>query len=238
MLSCTRGLTLARCFLANQKRRLLEAPSRTRRVVARLSLNIWSCLRVRVRQTSINVGSGVRRSDLHLSLWSQFADYTEMTKRASFARHQWEHPRASSGVRSQTRVDNRSPETKRGASDMSSVWKRLQRVNKRAAKFQFTVSYHEVTLETTTKWWAILLFIIPRHTFASIERARQMSLFVSVTQSVCLFRKVSVVQRKKGVQRLFLLFSNDFCVIHLWAIQTLQCLLKHDVCINLFIMII
>ncbi|XP_061927986.1 EH domain-binding protein 1 isoform X2 [Apis cerana] len=35
---------------------------------------------------------------------------------------------------------------------MSSVWKRLQRVNKRAAKFQFTVSYHEVTLQTTTKW--------------------------------------------------------------------------------------
>ncbi|XP_012265928.2 EH domain-binding protein 1 [Athalia rosae] len=35
---------------------------------------------------------------------------------------------------------------------MSSVWKRLQRVNKRAAKFQFTVSYHEVTLETTSKW--------------------------------------------------------------------------------------
>lgn len=35
---------------------------------------------------------------------------------------------------------------------MSSVWKRLQRVNKRAAKFQFTVSYHEVTLETTTRW--------------------------------------------------------------------------------------
>ncbi|CAB0027921.1 unnamed protein product [Trichogramma brassicae] len=35
---------------------------------------------------------------------------------------------------------------------MSSVWKRLQRVNKRAAKFQFTVSYHEAALETTTKW--------------------------------------------------------------------------------------
>ncbi|XP_058805985.1 EH domain-binding protein 1 isoform X8 [Phymastichus coffea] len=35
---------------------------------------------------------------------------------------------------------------------MSSVWKRLQRVNKRAAKFQFTVSYHEVHLVTTTKW--------------------------------------------------------------------------------------
>ncbi|KAK7790995.1 hypothetical protein R5R35_011455 [Gryllus longicercus] len=35
---------------------------------------------------------------------------------------------------------------------MTSVWKRLQRVNKRAAKFQFTVSYHQVTLETTPKW--------------------------------------------------------------------------------------
>lgn len=35
---------------------------------------------------------------------------------------------------------------------MSSVWKRLQRVNKNAAKFQFTVSYHELTLETTSKW--------------------------------------------------------------------------------------
>lgn len=42
---------------------------------------------------------------------------------------------------------------KEALSNMSSVWKRLQRVNKRAAKFQFTVSYHEVTLETTTKWW-------------------------------------------------------------------------------------
>ncbi|KAK6619087.1 hypothetical protein RUM44_003469 [Polyplax serrata] len=35
---------------------------------------------------------------------------------------------------------------------MGSVWKRLQRVNKRAAKFQFTVSYHQLLLETTTKW--------------------------------------------------------------------------------------
>ncbi|KAL0273514.1 UNVERIFIED_CONTAM: hypothetical protein PYX00_006151 [Menopon gallinae] len=35
---------------------------------------------------------------------------------------------------------------------MGSVWKRLQRVNKRAAKFQFTVSYHQILLETTTKW--------------------------------------------------------------------------------------
>ncbi|XP_030245477.1 EH domain-binding protein 1 isoform X3 [Drosophila navojoa] len=35
---------------------------------------------------------------------------------------------------------------------MGSVWKRLQRVNKRAAKFQFTASYHELRLETTAKW--------------------------------------------------------------------------------------
>uniref|UniRef100_A0A8W7PI40 EH domain-binding protein 1 n=1 Tax=Anopheles coluzzii TaxID=1518534 RepID=A0A8W7PI40_ANOCL len=35
---------------------------------------------------------------------------------------------------------------------MGSVWKRLQRVNKRAAKFSFTVSYHELFMETTAKW--------------------------------------------------------------------------------------
>ncbi|XP_021710213.1 EH domain-binding protein 1 isoform X5 [Aedes aegypti] len=35
---------------------------------------------------------------------------------------------------------------------MGSVWKRLQRVNKRAAKFSFTVSYHELRMETTAKW--------------------------------------------------------------------------------------
>ncbi|XP_055534426.1 EH domain-binding protein 1 isoform X4 [Wyeomyia smithii] len=35
---------------------------------------------------------------------------------------------------------------------MGSVWKRLQRVNKRAAKFSFTVSYHELHMETTAKW--------------------------------------------------------------------------------------
>lgn len=35
---------------------------------------------------------------------------------------------------------------------MGSVWKRLQRVNKRAAKFQFTVSYHTLRVETTSKW--------------------------------------------------------------------------------------
>ncbi|XP_065161389.1 EH domain-binding protein 1 isoform X1 [Atheta coriaria] len=35
---------------------------------------------------------------------------------------------------------------------MGSVWKRLQRVNKRAAKFQFTVSYHQLAIEFTSKW--------------------------------------------------------------------------------------
>ena len=40
---------------------------------------------------------------------------------------------------------------------MGSVWKRLQRVNKRAAKFQFTVSYNELAVETTTKWFVVIL---------------------------------------------------------------------------------
>ncbi|VVD04731.1 unnamed protein product [Leptidea sinapis] len=35
---------------------------------------------------------------------------------------------------------------------MASVWKRLQRVNKRAAKFQYTASYHDVEIELTPKW--------------------------------------------------------------------------------------
>lgn len=35
---------------------------------------------------------------------------------------------------------------------MGSVWKRLQRVNKGAVKFQFTVSYHELKIQTTAKW--------------------------------------------------------------------------------------
>uniref|UniRef100_A0A224XAX8 Putative ca2+-binding actin-bundling protein n=1 Tax=Panstrongylus lignarius TaxID=156445 RepID=A0A224XAX8_9HEMI len=43
---------------------------------------------------------------------------------------------------------------------MGSVWKRLQRVNKRAAKFQFTVSYHQITLETTPKWKPTKLSIV------------------------------------------------------------------------------
>jgi len=43
---------------------------------------------------------------------------------------------------------------------MASVWKRLQRVNKRAAKFQFTVSYNELVVETTSKWYVILFKVI------------------------------------------------------------------------------
>ncbi|XP_018320428.1 EH domain-binding protein 1 [Agrilus planipennis] len=35
---------------------------------------------------------------------------------------------------------------------MGSVWKRLQRVNKLAVKFQFTVSYHQLSFEFTPKW--------------------------------------------------------------------------------------
>ncbi|XP_033251572.1 EH domain-binding protein 1-like isoform X4 [Drosophila miranda] len=35
---------------------------------------------------------------------------------------------------------------------MGSVWKRLQRNFKRAAKFQFTASYHDLHVETTAKW--------------------------------------------------------------------------------------
>nr|XP_045007631.1 EH domain-binding protein 1-like protein 1 isoform X2 [Jaculus jaculus] len=35
---------------------------------------------------------------------------------------------------------------------MTSVWKRLQRVGKRAAKFQFVACYHELVLECTKKW--------------------------------------------------------------------------------------
>ncbi|XP_053687557.1 EH domain-binding protein 1 [Sabethes cyaneus] len=43
---------------------------------------------------------------------------------------------------------------------MGSVWKRLQRVNKRAAKFSFTVSYHELHMETTAKWRPHSLHIV------------------------------------------------------------------------------
>ncbi|KAF6719163.1 EH domain-binding protein 1 [Oryzias melastigma] len=35
---------------------------------------------------------------------------------------------------------------------MASVWKRLQRVGKKASKFQFVASYQELVLECTKKW--------------------------------------------------------------------------------------
>ncbi len=37
-------------------------------------------------------------------------------------------------------------------SSKMSVWKRLQRVGKRASKFQFTASYQELVVEVTKKW--------------------------------------------------------------------------------------
>lgn len=43
---------------------------------------------------------------------------------------------------------------------MGSVWKRLQRVNKRAAKFHFTVSYHQLMVETTSKWKPTKLCVV------------------------------------------------------------------------------
>lgn len=40
----------------------------------------------------------------------------------------------------------------RAGGAMTSVWKRLQRVGKRAAKFQFVACYHELVVECTKKW--------------------------------------------------------------------------------------
>jgi len=34
------------------------------------------------------------------------------------------------------------------------VWKRLQRVGKRASKFRFTASYQELSITFTNKWYA------------------------------------------------------------------------------------
>lgn len=39
---------------------------------------------------------------------------------------------------------------------MTSVWKRLQRVNKHAAKFQLVASYRELTIAGSKKWYAAL----------------------------------------------------------------------------------
>ncbi|XP_013379087.1 EH domain-binding protein 1-like isoform X2 [Lingula anatina] len=41
-----------------------------------------------------------------------------------------------------------------------SVWKRLQRVGKRASKFQFTASYQELTVEVTKKWQPNKLLVV------------------------------------------------------------------------------
>lgn len=43
---------------------------------------------------------------------------------------------------------------------MSSVWKRLQRVNKRAAKFQFTASFHELQLESKAAFRPNNLYVV------------------------------------------------------------------------------
>ncbi|XP_039624959.1 uncharacterized protein ehbp1l1b isoform X5 [Polypterus senegalus] len=43
---------------------------------------------------------------------------------------------------------------------MTSVWKRLQRVNKRASKFQFVASYQELMVECTKKWQPDKLIVV------------------------------------------------------------------------------
>ncbi|XP_054154387.1 EH domain-binding protein 1-like isoform X2 [Oppia nitens] len=43
---------------------------------------------------------------------------------------------------------------------MSSVWKRLQRVNKRAAKFRFVAAFHELVVEANSKWQPNKLCIV------------------------------------------------------------------------------
>jgi hypothetical protein len=43
---------------------------------------------------------------------------------------------------------------------MSSVWKRLQRVNKRAAKFRIVTGFHELMIEGSNKWYQFLIIIL------------------------------------------------------------------------------
>lgn len=53
-------------------------------------------------------------------------------------------------------------------SPIMSVWKRLQRVGKRASKYQFTASYQELSVECTKKWQvsnSINLVLLTRLTF-------------------------------------------------------------------------
>uniref|UniRef100_A0A2A4K8C1 C2 NT-type domain-containing protein n=1 Tax=Heliothis virescens TaxID=7102 RepID=A0A2A4K8C1_HELVI len=62
---------------------------------------------------------------------------------------------------------------------MASVWKRLQRVNKRAAKFQYTASYHRVDLETSPKWKPNKLSVVWSETVApSDHRTFRMGTFL------------------------------------------------------------
>ncbi|KAB7507755.1 EH domain-binding protein 1, partial [Armadillidium nasatum] len=43
---------------------------------------------------------------------------------------------------------------------MASVWKRFQRINKKASKFQFTASFNELALQATTKWQPSQLSVV------------------------------------------------------------------------------
>ncbi|XP_061724901.1 EH domain-binding protein 1 [Cydia pomonella] len=49
-------------------------------------------------------------------------------------------------------LNNEKRKLSQSTARMASVWKRLQRVNKRAAKFEYTASYHRVDLDTSPKW--------------------------------------------------------------------------------------
>ena len=48
----------------------------------------------------------------------------------------------------------------REGSGMGSVWKRLNRINKRAAKFHFTASYSELWLEVTPPSMSLFISFI------------------------------------------------------------------------------
>ena len=60
-----------------------------------------------------------------------------------------------------------------------SVWKRLQRVGKRASKFQFTASYQELTVEVTKKWY-VDCELLSLDKSKSSRTECQMSGFISV----------------------------------------------------------
>ncbi|CAG9133802.1 unnamed protein product [Plutella xylostella] len=75
---------------------------------------------------------------------------------------------------------------------MAAVWKRLQRVNKRAAKFQYTASYHRVDLQISAKWQPTKLSVVwtrrsrrvatePQHWEPSLKDPLQGSVIYPVT---------------------------------------------------------